>query len=172
MPDPEQFVVPSPALPLPDGLRRQAIRLLDRALATELVCMFRHRRHYSLGKDVYPPEIARSLKDQADEESRHVDAIVERMVALGGVPDLAVSTLARRSCVPCDETADPEELAEMFLPALLEDDVVAERIAADAYREMLEDLAGADPATCSLLRQLAATEEIYAAGWSGWLRAT
>lgn len=151
-----------------DRRRERAIRLLDRALATELVCLFRHRRHYCLGKDIYPPDMAESLRAHVEAEARHVDAVAARLVDLGGVPDLHPATVARRSLVPFGRSE--MQIDDVFLPELLEDDLVAGRIAADAYREMIDDLSDADPATCSLLGRLVETEEARAAGVSVLLR--
>jgi bacterioferritin len=155
------------ASPADTGTRLLSIHKLNRALATELVCMFRYQRHCDLSRGIYTPAQHARLQEQAHEESLHAQVIADRIVELGGVPDLQLDTLEERSFVPwtaagCDE---------VLLPSLLADDLVAERIATDAYRELIEDLRERDPLTCELLSRLVAAEEGHAAGMARLLEA-
>jgi bacterioferritin len=147
----------------------RAIALLNRALATELVCMYRYHRHYCAARDVYPAHACARLLEQADEEYGHAARIAMRIVAMGGVPDLRPETIIGRSFV--EYPAIPADPAEVFLPALLEDDLVAEKIAADAFREMIEELRDTDPLTCRMLSELVSAEETHAAGLQALLLA-
>ena len=147
----------------------RAITLLNRALATELVCMYRYQRHFCAAMDVYPAHACSRLLEQADEEYGHAARIAMRIVAIGGVPDLRPETIAGRSFVEYQTiAADPHDV---FLPALLEDDLVAEKIAADAFREMIEELRDTDPVTCRILSEVVWAEEAHAAGLQAMLLA-
>lgn len=148
--------------------RMETIRLLNRALATEIVCMLRYRRHYGLARDVYSAYGKQRLLLQVQAESLHAEAIAERIIELGGVPDLELHTLLQRSYVPYgDWTRDGTDI---FLPALAEDDLLAEQIAADAYRDIVADLETRDPHTCRLLSVLAQAEEAHGASLQDMLQ--
>ncbi len=141
--------------------QQRSIALLERALATELVCMFRYRQHYCMAKDVYSSRALQHLQRQAEEEATHAERIAGRIAALGGTPDLRLQTTARRSYVPLTGAVrgDPEN----YLPTLLDDDLIAEQIAADAYRDMIADLGDSDAETSRLLSDLIAAEERHVA---------
>lgn len=148
--------------------RTETIRLLNRALATEIVCMLRYRRHYGLARDVYSSQGRQRILLQIQAESLHAEAIAERIIELGGVPDLELDTLMQRSYVPYGDW--DHDATEVFLPALAEDDLLAEQIAADAYRDIVADLESRDPQTCRLLSTLAVAEEAHAAHLQGLLQ--
>ena len=152
------------ATPLDPAARaaRRTIGLLNRALATELVSMIRYQRHSSVAADVYSSTISDCLLQQAAEECGHAERIARRIVDLGGVPDFRLETLLARSFV--DYMLTPTTHEDDFLPALLDEDLVAEEIAADAYREIIEELGDRDPVTCALLAEIVAVEEAHAAG--------
>ena len=139
-----------------------AVNLLNRALATELMCLFRYRRHYEAAQDVYSPRAAERLLLQAEEEFAQAERITRRIIDLGGIPDFRLETVPERSFV--EYTGQPGEPDEVFLPALLDDDLAAEEIAADAYSEVVETLGDRDTETCRLFESLIAGVRAHAAG--------
>jgi bacterioferritin len=112
--------------------------------------------------------VKQQLIAQADRQALHAECVARRIVELGGVPDLRTETLPQRSVIDYEGTpADPREI---FLPALIEDDLVARQIAADAYAEMVHQLSREDPWTCSMLADIASAERAHADGLADLLR--
>ena len=126
--------------------REAAVLKLNRVLATEIVRMFRYRRHCRVAGDLDGSRLAGS-----DPDFRPVELVAGRIIELGGVPDLHMNTLARRSFI---EFPDVPDGGETYPPTLLDDDMIAEAIAADAYREIIDQFGAADPETCRLLTRL------------------
>ena len=87
--------------------REDIIKLLNGALATEIVCTLRYKRHHFTAKGVASPKIAEEFLVHANEETAHADLIAERIVQLGGDPDFAPDTLTSRSHADYDDSADP-----------------------------------------------------------------
>lgn len=134
--------------------RETVLRLLNEALATEIVCMLRYRRHHFMAKGIHSSGIAEEFLAHSNEEQSHADMIAARIVQLGGSPDLAPNQLAQRSHA---EYVEGSTLVEM-----INEDLVAERIAIDSYREMVQYIGDRDPTTRRLFEQILAVEEEHA----------
>ncbi|HSN31928.1 MAG TPA: ferritin-like domain-containing protein [Ideonella sp.] len=133
---------------------QQVIGMLQQALATELVCVLRYRRHYYVAKGIKARFAAAEFKEHSDEEAAHADRIAERIVQLGGDPDLNPDGLAARS--------HAQYHAGTALDDMITEDLVAERIAIESYREMVQFLGERDPTTRRLLEDILAVEEQHA----------
>jgi len=144
------------------GPHRDAIiKLLNDALATELVCVLRYKRHYFTADGVQSPAIADEFLVHANEEAAHADLIAERIVQLGGSPDFSPSTLLSRSHAEYDESTD--------LKSMVRANLVAERIAVEAYRQMIHLVGDKDPTTRRMLEGILAQEEEHADELKDWL---
>ncbi len=144
------------------GPHRDAIvKLLNDALATELVCVLRYKRHHFMASGVSSPKIAEEFMVHANEESAHADRIAQRIVQLGGEPDFSPSTLLQRSHADYDESNDLKTMVRVNL--------IAERIAVEAYRQMIALLADKDPTTRRMLEDILAQEEEHADELKDWL---
>ena len=144
------------------GPHRDAIvKLLNDALATELVCVLRYKRHYFTAKGVSSAAIADEFLVHANEESAHADAIAERIVQLGGEPDFSPDSLAGRSHADYDESKD--------LQSMIRANLVAERVAVESYRHMIDLIGEKDPTTKRMLEGVLADEEEHADELSDWL---
>ena len=145
------------------GPHRDAIvKLLNDALATELVCVLRYKRHHFTATGVSSPAIAEEFLVHANEESAHADLIAERIVQLGGEPDFNPSSLQGRSHADYD---DSKELQDMIRANL-----VAERIAVESYRQMIRIIGDKDPTTRRMLEGVLAQEEEHADELTDWLQ--
>lgn len=134
--------------------RPTALRLLNEALATEVVCTLRYRRHYFMAKGIHAHGVASEFLEHAQEEQEHADEIAARIVQLGGEPDFRPEGLASRSHA---EYVEGKDLRDM-----LREDLVAERIAIDSYREMVNFFGLRDPSTRAMLERILAKEEEHA----------
>jgi len=134
--------------------RAEVLRLLNAALATELVCVLRYRRHYFMARGLASKSIADEFLAHSNEEQQHADQIAERIVQLGGEPDFAPDGLTSRSHA---EYVPANSLVEM-----IREDLVAERIAIDSYRELIQYIDHADPTTSRMLKNILAVEEEHA----------
>jgi bacterioferritin len=144
------------------GPHREAIvKLLNDALATELVCVLRYKRHHFMASGLSSPHIAEEFMVHATEESAHADRIAQRIVQLGGEPDFSPSTLLQRSHADYDESNDLKTMVKVNL--------IAERIAVEAYRQMISLLADKDPTTRRMLEDILAEEEEHADELKDWL---
>lgn len=141
--------------------RDDIVKLLNDALATELVCVLRYKRHYFTANGVSSPKIAEEFLVHANEESAHADKIAERIVQLGGDPDFNPRTLQDRSHASYDESHD--------LQAMVRANLVAERIAVETYRQMIVLIGDKDPTTRRMLEQILADEEEHADELKDWL---
>lgn len=130
------------------------LRLLNEALATELVCTMRYRRHYFMAKGIHSDSVKGEFLQHAQEEQQHADALAERIVQLGGEPNFSPEGLLDRSH---SEYAEGTTLEDM-----IKEDLIAERIAIDSYRAMIEYIGGDDPTTRRLLEEITAKEEEHA----------
>ncbi|HYF59026.1 MAG TPA: ferritin-like domain-containing protein [Burkholderiaceae bacterium] len=130
------------------------VRLLNDALATEIVCTLRYRRHYFCAEGIHSEAVKAEFLEHANQELAHADRIAERIVQLGGSPDLRPDTLAGRSHA---EYVEGTTLREM-----IEENLVAERIAIETYREMIQFLSDRDPTTRRMLEEVLADEEEHA----------
>jgi bacterioferritin len=130
------------------------IEVLNAALATEIVCVLRYKRHYFMAQGIASESVKAEFDEHATQEQEHADRIAERIVQLGGEPDLNPDTLTRRSH---SEYVEGESLVDM-----LREDLVAERVAIESYREMVEWLRGKDPTTRRMIEEILAVEEEHA----------
>jgi bacterioferritin len=142
--------------------RDEIVRLLNEALATELTCVMRYRRHHFTAQGRDSPKIAEEFLVHANEELAHADQIAERIVQLGGAPDFKPETLPQRSHSDYDEA---QSLNEMIRTNL-----IAERVAIEAYRQMIALVGDKDPTTRRLLEQILAVEEEHADELRDWMR--
>lgn len=143
--------------------RDDIVRLLNDALATELVCVLRYRRHHFTANGVDSPKIAEEFMVHANEELQHADRLAERIVQLGGKPDFNPKGLPDRSHADYDESVD--------LNAMIRSNLVSERVAVESYRQMIELIGDKDSTTRRLLEDILADEEEHADELSDWLTA-
>ena len=136
------------------GDTKTAVRVLNAALATELVCVLRYKRHYFMASGIHSGPVAAEFREHAGEEQEHADRIAERIVQLGGAPDFAPDGLSTRSH---SEYVEGRTLVDM-----IKEDLVAERIAIDSYREMIAYFSTFDTTTRKMLEEITATEEEHA----------
>ena len=134
--------------------REIVVRLLNEALATELVSVLRYMRHSLMAAGIHAQAVAAEFLELANEEQGHADLIAERIVQLGGAPDMNPDGLLSRSH---SEYVEGEDLVDM-----IREDLVAERVAVDSYREMIEYLGDDDPTTRRRLEEILAAEEGHA----------
>jgi len=137
-----------------DGDRNTVIELLNTALATEIVCVLRYRRHYFMAKGPNSKSVADEFLKHSNEEQGHADQISERIVQLGGEPNLSPDGLLTRSH---SEYSEGDDLASM-----IRENLVAERIAIDSYREIVQYLGDKDPTTRRMMEEILAVEEEHA----------
>jgi bacterioferritin len=130
------------------------LRMLNEALATEIVCVLRYKRHYYMATGIHAGGVTDEFLEHATEEQGHADKIAERITQLGGKPDLNPESLTSRSH---SEYVEGEGLLEM-----IREDLVAERIAIESYTEMIRYLGDNDPTTRRMLEEILANEEDHA----------
>jgi bacterioferritin len=130
------------------------IKILNEALATEIVCVLRYKRHYFMASGINAQSVAQEFLQHANEEQAHADEIAQRIVQLGGEPNLSPDGLSSRSH---SEYVEGSSLIDM-----IKEDLVAERIAIDSYREMVQYLGVQDPTTRRMLEGILAMEEEHA----------
>ncbi len=136
------------------GNRETVVKLLNEALATEIVCVLRYKRHYFMAAGINAQSVAQEFLQHANEEQMHADQIAQRIVQLGGEPNLSPVGLLTRSH---SEYVEGETLIDM-----IKEDLVAERIAIDSYREMIAYLGNDDPTTRRMMEGILAMEEEHA----------
>src|SRR4029453_542040 len=134
--------------------RETAIKLLNEALATEIVCVLRYRRHYFMAAGINAESVAAEFLQHANEEQGHADEIAQRIVQLKGEPNFNPQGLLSRSHA---EYVEGETLIDM-----IREDLVAERIAIDSYREMITYFGTDDPTSRRLMEEILAVEEEHA----------
>jgi bacterioferritin len=134
--------------------RRRVIEVLNEALATELVCVLRYKRHYFTAKGIHSQAVASEFLQHATEEQGHADQIAMRITQLQGSPNFDPDGLTSRSHAEYDAS---EKLKDM-----LREDLVAERIAIDSYSEIIQWLGNGDVTTRRMLEDILAVEEEHA----------
>lgn len=139
----------------------EVLYYLNEALATELVCVLRYRSHHFLARGVHAKGIAQEFLTHAGEELAHADMIAARIVQLGGDPNFSPEGLNARSHV---EFASARSLVDM-----IRENLIAERVAIDSYRDLIQYLADDDPTTSRMLKEILATEESHADELADWL---
>ena len=130
------------------------LELLNEALATELVCVLRYKRHYFMAKGIHSESVKPEFLAHAKEEMAHADRIAKRITELGGEPNFSPDGLSERShaeYVPGDS-----------LISMIKEDLIAERIAIESYREFVAYLANNDPTTQRMIKEILAMEEEHA----------
>jgi bacterioferritin len=141
--------------------RGVVLRLLNEALATEIVCVLRYKRHYFTATGIHSKAVAEEFLEHAAEEQTHADALAARIVELGGSPNFSPEGLLSRSH---SEYVEATSLLDM-----IKEDLIAERIAIDSYSEMIRYLGDDDPTTRRMLEGILAVEEEHAEDLAGLL---
>jgi bacterioferritin len=137
------------------GNTETAIKVLNDALATEIVCVLRYKRHYFMAKGIHAGPVSAEFLEHASDEQAHADRIAERIVQLGGAPNLSPEGLLTRSHTEYVEAGDD-------LVKMIKENLVAERIAVDSYREIATYFAGFDSTTRRMIEEIQAEEEEHA----------
>lgn len=130
------------------------VRILNEALATELVCVLRYKRHYYMASGIHAQAVAEEFLEHASEEQQHADKIAERITQLDGEPDFNPDTLTRRS--------HSEYIPGGTLVEMIREDLVAERIAIESYQEIIRYLGDKDPTSRRVMEEILANEEEHA----------
>ena len=133
---------------------KQVCDVLNQALATEIVCVLRYKRHYFMATGLNKDAVAAEFLDHANDEQGHADSIAERITQLGGAPDLNPEGMASRS--------HSEYVAGTTLLDMIKEDLIAERIAIESYTEIVRFLGDKDVTTRRLMEQILAVEEEHA----------
>lgn len=136
------------------GDREAVIAMLNGALATELVCVLRYKRHYYTVSGLQNGPIKAEFLEHANEEQDHADWLAERIVQLNGEPDFNPATLIDRSHAEYDASDDVQSMVRANL--------IAERVAIESYRQMIAKIGETDPTTRALLIKIMAVEEEHA----------
>ncbi len=134
--------------------RELAVKMLNEALATEIVCVLRYRRHHFMANGIEAESVAAEFLQHAIEEQGHADLLAARIVQLGGAPDFHPDRLSSKSHA---EYVEGETLVDM-----IRENLVAERIAIDSYRDMIAFFGDGDPTTRRLLEGILSVEEEHA----------
>lgn len=134
--------------------REKVLQLLNEALATEIVCVLRYRQNYFVARGLRAKIAAQEFLEHSKQEQEHADSIAERIVQLGGNPDFNPSTVEARS--------HAEYRLGATLSEMIRENLVAERIAIDSYREIARYLGEDDPTTRRLMESILAVEEEHA----------
>ena len=134
--------------------RETVIKLLNEALATEIVCTLRYRRHYFMASGINAESVASEFLQHANEEQGHADQIAQRIVQLQGEPNFNPEGLLTRS--------HAEYVEGTSLTDMIKEDLVAERIAIDSYREMINYRGSDDPTSRRMMEDILAVEEEHA----------
>jgi bacterioferritin len=142
--------------------RTQAVKLLNEALATEIVCVLRYKRHYYAATGINSEGVKAEFLEHANEEQMHADQISERITQLGGEPNLNPEGMLSRS--------HSEYVEGTTLVDMIKEDLVAERIAIESYSEMIRFFGDGDPTSRRLMEEILAKEEEHANDLSDLLK--
>jgi bacterioferritin len=134
--------------------RQTVIRVLNEALATELVCVLRYKRHYYMATGIHAQAVAEEFLEHSKEEEAHADKIAERITQLDGAPDFNPEILAKRSH---SQYVEGTSLVDM-----IREDLVAERIAIQSYSEIIRYLGEKDPTSRRVMEEILSKEEEHA----------
>ncbi len=134
--------------------REVVIKVLNESLATEIVCVLRYKRHYFMASGINSKSVAQEFLQHANEEQGHADQIAQRIVQLDGEPNFSPEGILSRSHA---EYIEGENLIDM-----IKEDLIAERIAIDSYREIISYLGNDDPTTRVMMEGILAIEEEHA----------
>jgi bacterioferritin len=130
------------------------LRLLNESLATEIVCVLRYKRHYFMARGIHAQSVAAEFLEHANEEQGHADQIAARIVQLGGEPDFSPEGLTSRS--------HSEYVVGDDLVSMIQEDLVAERVAIESYTDIIRYIGDDDPTTRRMLEGILAVEEEHA----------
>lgn len=130
------------------------VKILNEALATEIVCVLRYKNHYYMANGIHSQAVAQEFLEHANEEQQHADMIAERIIQLNGKPNFNPDGLLTRSH---SEYVEAESLVVM-----IREDLVAERIAVESYGEIIRYLGDRDPTSRRLMEEILAKEEEHA----------
>jgi len=134
--------------------REKVVKILNEALATEIVCVLRYKRHHYMAVGIHAEAVAAEFLEHANEEQQHADQIAERITQLGGDPDFNPAGLLSRS--------HSEYVEGSTLKDMIKEDLVAERIAIESYGEIVRYLGDKDSTTRRLMEEILAKEEEHA----------
>jgi bacterioferritin len=134
--------------------RETVIRVLNEALATELVCVLRYKRHHYMASGIHAQAVAEEFLEHAHEEQEHADKIAERITQLDGEPDFNPATLVARS--------HSQYVAGTSLVDMIREDLIAERIAIESYNDIIRYLGDKDPTSRRVMEEILAKEEEHA----------
>ena len=134
--------------------RETVVNLLNEALATEIVCVLRYKRHHYMASGIHAESVATEFLEHANEEQGHADSIAQRIVQLKGEPNFNPDGLLSRS--------HAEYVEGTTLTDMIKEDLVAERIAIDSYRDMINYFGNDDPTSRRLMEEILAVEEEHA----------
>ncbi len=134
--------------------RERVVAILNAALATEIVCMLRYRYHYFVASGIDSAGIAQEFLNHSNEEQQHADWLAERITQLGGNPEMNPAVITH---VSHSEYREGESLSEM-----IREDLVAERIVIETYRNIISFFGEKDPTSRCLIEEILATEEEHA----------
>ena len=141
--------------------RADIIKLLNDSLATELVCVLRYKRHHFTAVGLSSPKIAEEFMVHAGEEAAHADRLAQRIVQLGGKPDFSPDSLTERSHAEYDDSTD--------LKAMIRANLIAERVAIEAYSQIINLIGDKDSTTRRLLEDILSDEQQHADELADWL---
>jgi bacterioferritin len=139
-----------------EGDAEQAIEILQSVLATEIVCVLRYTMHSIAAQGINSEPVSAEFAEHAREEQEHMMLVAKRIDQLGGTPDFNPQTLTARSAAEYGK-GDELDLVEM-----IKENLIAERIAVEHYRELIRYFAEKDPTTRTMLEQILTTEEEHA----------
>ena len=141
--------------------REHVVKMLNEALATELVCVLRYKYHYFMASGIHAAPVAAEFQEHAVAEMSHADLIAKRIIELRGEPNFSPDGLSSRS--------HAEYVEGDSLRSMIKEDLIAERIAIESYREMIAYLGNQDPTTRRMLEAILAAEEEHAEDLSSLL---
>jgi bacterioferritin len=146
-----------------EGDLKQTLKILNEVLATELVCTLRYRNHYFMAEGFQAKAISEEFLEHSNEEQEHADWVAKRIKQLGGTPNFNPEGLLTRSHA---EYQEGETLVEM-----IQEDLIAERIAIETYNEIIRYFATHDPTSRRLMEEILAKEEEHADELADYLKA-
>ena len=143
--------------------REDIVKLLNDSLATELICVLRYKRHHFTADGLASPKIAEEFLVHANEEAAHADRLAQRIVQLGGEPDFSPDSLSARSHAAYDDSTD--------LKSMIRANLIAERVAIEAYSQIIALIGDKDSTTRRLLEDILSDEQEHADELKDWLAA-
>ena len=144
-----------------EPFRADLIKLLNDSLATELLCVLRYKRHHFTAEGLASPKIAEEFLVHANEEAMHADRLAKRIVQLGGEPNFSPDTMSQRSHAAYDESKDLKDMIKANL--------IAERVAIEAYSQLIKLIGDQDSTTRRLLEDILSDEQEHAEELRDWL---